>query len=139
MEVDLRSTEPRALADLDARFQRMLDAAVDEENTRWGASAKSGISVTKEMVGSRPAGSTPLESPIVQAALAAGRALNLPVPLAEGSTDANIPISLGIAAIAIGGGGRGDDAHALTESFDSTDAWKGTQHALLVTVALVSR
>ena len=36
----------------------------------------------------------------------------------------------------IGGGGRGDDAHALTESFDVTDSWKGTQNAVLLTIAL---
>ena len=45
-------------------------------------------------------------------------------------------MSLNIPAITIGGGGRGRDAHALTESFDTTDAWMGTQHALLLTIAL---
>jgi hypothetical protein len=56
--------------------------------------------------------------------------------LSEGSTDANIPISLGIPAITIGAGGQGGDAHAITEWFDETESWKGTQHVLLVTVAL---
>ena len=59
--------------------------------------------------------------------------------LGEGSTDSNIPMSLKVPSITIGGGGRGRDAHALTESFDTTDAWKGTQHALLLTVALAQR
>ena len=59
--------------------------------------------------------------------------------LGEGSTDANIPMSLKIPAITIGGGGRGRDAHALTESFDTTDSWKGTQHALLLTIALAQK
>jgi hypothetical protein len=72
----------------------------------------------------------------VQTALAVGRALHLDVVLAEGSTDANIPISLNIPAITIGAGGRGTDAHALSETFDTTDAWQGTQNAVLLTIAL---
>jgi len=45
-------------------------------------------------------------------------------------------MSLKIPAITIGGGGRSMNSHALSESFDSTDAWKGTQNAVLLTVAL---
>jgi tripeptide aminopeptidase len=134
MEVDMRSPQPATLAALDTRFHRAVDAAVTEENARWGKAGV--ITVTKERVGDRPAGSIPESSPIVQAALAAGRALNLHVSLAQGSSDANLPMSLQIPAITIGGGGDGSDAHALTESFDTTDSWKGTQHALLLTIAL---
>jgi hypothetical protein len=45
-------------------------------------------------------------------------------------------MSLHIPAITIGGGGRGVDAHALTEAFDTTDSWKGTENAVLLTIAL---
>jgi hypothetical protein len=62
--------------------------------------------------------------------------LGLSLVLGEGSTDANLPISLKIPAITIGGGGRGANGHALDESFDTTDSWKGTQNAVLLTVAL---
>ena len=54
----------------------------------------------------------------------------------ESSSDANLPMSLRIPAITIGGGGRSSNAHALNESFDATGAWKGTQNALLLTIAL---
>jgi tripeptide aminopeptidase len=134
MEVDMRSSDPMTLASLDSRFQKAMDAAVSEENGRWGKPGV--ITVTKELVGDRPAGAVSEGAPIVQTAFAVGRVLNLRVGLGEGSTDANIPISLKIPAITIGGGGRGADAHALTESFDITDAWQGTQNALLLTVAL---
>jgi acetylornithine deacetylase/succinyl-diaminopimelate desuccinylase-like protein len=111
---------------------------VHEENVRGGT--PNAITATRELIGDRPAGMTSLRSPIVRTALQAGRALNLKeLRLGEGSTDANIPISLGIPAIAIGGGGTGADAHAPTESFDSTDAWQGTQYALLVTIALAQK
>jgi tripeptide aminopeptidase len=134
MEIDLRSSDPSALANLDGRLQKALDAAVNEENSRWGKAGV--ISVARELVGDRPAGSMAEGSPLVQTALAVGRILNFSISMGEGSTDANLPISLKIPAITIGSGGRGADAHALSESFDVTDAWKGTQNAVLLTIAL---
>ena len=134
MEVDLRSSAPAALKALDGQFHRAVDEAVVEENRRWGRPGV--VTVETTMVGDRPAGALADSAPIVQAVREAGRALGLAVPLSEGSTDANLPMSLGIPAVTIGGGGDGSDAHALTESFDTTDAWRGAQHALLVTITL---
>jgi hypothetical protein len=54
----------------------------------------------------------------------------------EGSTDANVPMNLGIPAITISGGGAGNGAHSLGESFDSRESWRGTQRALLLAVVL---
>ena len=136
MEVDLRSSDEAALSALDARFHQAVDAAVAEENQRWGTSGA--ITVVKEQVGDRPAGSMPADSPVVRTVQDAARAVGLSTVLSEGSTDANLPISLLVPAVTIGGGGAGHDAHALTETFDSTDAWKGAQHAVLVAVALAS-
>jgi len=137
MEVDLRSVAPAPLAALDARFQKAIDAAVAEENERWRSPRT--ITVVKERVGDRPAGSTSGDSPIVRTARAVHRALGLPVTLSESSTDSNIPMSLHIPAITIGGGGRGVGAHAPSESFDTTDSWQGTQRALLLAIALAQR
>ncbi len=137
MEVDMRSSDPAALAAVDANVQKAVDAAVAEENQRWGSART--ITVVKELVGDRPAGSTPESSPIVRAGLAAATVLGFNTNLGEGSTDSNLPMSLTTPAITIGGGGRGKDAHALTESFDTTDAWMGTEHALLLTIALAQR
>ena len=133
-EVDLRSSDAAALSALDAKFQAAVDEALAEENRRWEHPGM--LTATKELVGNRPAGETPASSPIVRTAQAAGRALGLSLVLGEGSTDANLPISLKIPAITIGGGGRGANAHALDESFDTTDSWKGTQNAVLLTIAL---
>ena len=137
MEVDLRSFDATSLAALDARFQRAVDTAVIEENDRWRSPGA--ITAIKERVGARPAGSTPAGSSIVRTVEAVHRALGLRFVLSESSTDANIPMSLRIPAITIGGGGRGSDAHALTESFDTTDSWVGTQRALLLTIALAQK
>jgi tripeptide aminopeptidase len=138
MEVDLRSSDPPTLAMLDARIQAAVDAGVSEENRRWHSAGQ--ITVTKELVGDRPAGSISIASPIVQTVQAAGRAvLGTAVPFSEGSTDANYPLSLNIPAVAIGGGGDGDDAHAVTESFNTGDSWKGTANAVLITIALAQK
>jgi tripeptide aminopeptidase len=134
MEVDMRSSSAAALAALDAKFQAAVDEAVAEENRRWNHPGM--VSAVKELVGDRPAGAIPSSAPIVETARAVAQALGVSAPLQEGSTDSNLPISLKMPAITISGGGRGAGSHALTEWFDTTDSWKGTQNAVLLTIAL---
>lgn len=136
MEVDMRSADAAALASVDAKFQQAIDRALAAENERW---SRGRLEVERTLVGDRPAGRTPESASIVQAARSVTAALGLPEQLGEGSTDANIPMSLGIPAITIGGGGSTSGTHALTEAFDSTDSWKGTQRALLLAIALAQR
>jgi acetylornithine deacetylase/succinyl-diaminopimelate desuccinylase-like protein len=133
MEVDLRSGEAASLRALEKQFRQAVQEAVTEENARWNSQA---LTVTIETVGMRPAGRLPSSAPIVQAAVSVSKALNLPVSFAEGSTDANLPLSLGIPALTIDTGGRGSGAHTDRETFDATDAWKGTQRAVLLAVVL---
>jgi tripeptide aminopeptidase len=134
LEVDMRSADPASLKAVDASFREAVDAALAEENERWNQRGR--LSVDVKLVGDRPAGRTPESAPIVRAAVSVTRALGLPVQLDEGSTDSNIPMSLGVPAVTIDGGGRGSGAHSLGETFDSTDSWKGTQRALLLAIAL---
>ena len=135
-EMDMRSASPSALEALDTKFKRAVDDAVRDEDARW---KKSVLSVDKALVGTRPAGQTPANSPIVQAAVSVTRALGFPVTLDEGSTDSNIAMSLGIPAITIDGGGRGTGSHALDEAFDPTNSWMGSQRALLIAIALAQQ
>jgi len=137
MELDMRSSDPASLAAVDASIQKAIDAAVAEENARWGKPGV--ITVSKELVGDRPAGSTPENSEIVKDGLAVATVLGFNANLGEGSTDSNMPMSLKVPAITVGGGGRGREAHALTESFDTTDAWQGTQYAILLAVSLAQK
>ena len=137
MEVDMRSSDAAALASVDASFHKAVDGAVAEENDRWGTPRM--VTATKEVVGDRPAGSTPHEASIVQTAIAVNKALGFPPGLGEGSTDANVPINMKIPAVTIGGGGRISGAHSLDEAFDTTDSWIGTQRAVLLTIALTQK
>ena len=134
MEVDLRSSDAAALRALDARFQRAVEQALADENTRWKQNGR--LTVQVEQVGERPAGRVEAAAPIVTTAVAVTRALGLPSTLDEGSTDSNVPMSLGVPAITVGSGGTGSGAHALQESFDTTDSWRGTQRMVLLAIAL---
>jgi len=132
-EVDMRSHDKASLDALHAKFLAAADAAAAAENKRW---TDGQITVEKKSVGIRPPGETPVGDYVVIAADSVTKALGIPLEWSTGSTDSNIPMSLGIPAITIDGGGEGKDAHALTERFDTKDSWKGTERALLIAVAL---
>jgi acetylornithine deacetylase/succinyl-diaminopimelate desuccinylase-like protein len=134
MEADMRSIDHAALEEIDARFQKAVDKALADENARWDLRGQ--LTVTKVLVGDRPAGRTRDDSAIVRAAEDCTRAVGAQPELGGGSTDANYPMSLDIPAITIGGGGSSRGAHSLAESFDPADSWLGTQRALLLALAL---
>ena len=136
MDVDLRSESPAELAKLDALFRRAVDDALVEENARWPQS-RTKVTVEVETLGIRPAAAPPDTARIIRAAQAAARSLGFEAPGSASSTDANWPMSLGIPAITLDGGGEGRGAHSVTESYDDGDrGWLGPQWALLVVVRL---
>lgn len=136
MDVDLRSESPKALADLDAKFQTAVRNALTAENARWPQS-RVRITMQLDTIGIRPAGAQPDDVPIVRAATAAAKALGFTAPTTASSTDANLPMSLGIPAITIDGGGDGRGAHATTESYDDgPNGWLGPQWAALIIATL---
>jgi len=134
LQVDMRSVDTTALARLDAQFRRAVQEALAEENARWRSEVK--LTVKWDTVGIRPAGHQPDDAPVVRAAVAAGKALGFDAETGASSTDANIPINLGIPAVTIDGGGEGGGAHSLEEWFDTRDSHLGTQWALLYVVTL---
>ncbi len=136
MEVDLRSEDPSALQTLAAGFQRAVDQALADVNL---AAQRGLLTMEKTLIGDRPAARVSTESPIVRTAISVTRAVGLPVSLVAGSTDANLPMSLNIPALTIEGGGTGSGAHSRDETFDSTNAWQGTQRAVLLAIALTER
>jgi tripeptide aminopeptidase len=137
MEVDLRSESPEELARLDAEMRRRLSAALEAERARWPESSRA-LALRIDTMGIRPAARQPDSAPIVIAAQESAQALGVePRATAASSTDANLPMSLGIPAITIGGGGRGGSAHALDEWYDDGDrGWLGPQWALLIVMRL---
>lgn len=116
-EFDLRSEAADELARLEKDFLALVREAVDAENaarsTRMGR-----IEAVITPIGDRPAGHTDESCELVQLAHAAVTAHGFPVGFEASSTDANIPMSLGIPAIKIGSGGTGGRAHSLDEWID---------------------
>ena len=136
MEVDLRSESAEALARLDSAFRRAVDSALAAERARWPES-KVELRVVIDTIGIRPAGAQPDSAPIVQAAIAAGRSLGFAPRGSASSTDANVPIGLGIPALTIDGGGKGEGAHSPDEWYeDGERGWLGPQWAALLAVTL---
>lgn len=134
MEVDMRSSDKTSLEAVNTKFKAAVKEAVDEENRRWNN--RGPVSASPELVGLRPAGSTPADSPIIQTSLAVSKLFGYDGKLREGSTDSNVPMNLDIPAVTIGGGGNGTGAHSLNETFDTKDSYLGTERALLLAVAL---
>jgi tripeptide aminopeptidase len=134
MEVDMRSSDKDSLETINGKYKLAVQEAIDEENRRW--KGRGPVSVSNEVVGYRPAGSTPADSAIVRTAVEVTKLFRAPGDLGEGSTDSNVPMNLGIPAITIGGGGEGSAAHALDESFNTKDSYIATQRGILLAVAL---
>ena len=134
MAVDIRSDETAPLLATEKQVLAAVDSAVTEENARWGVNT---LSASTKLIGDRPGGRTAADSVIVEAAVRANTALGRKTVLGGASTDANVPMSLGIPAIVIGGGGKTGGFHALSEWIDLTDAWKGAQTSLVTVLGLV--
>jgi acetylornithine deacetylase/succinyl-diaminopimelate desuccinylase-like protein len=136
MDVDLRSESKQALADLDTKFHAAVRDALAAENARW-PSSRVKVSVKVDTIGIRPAGALPDTAFIVRTALATGKTLGFTAPISASSTDANLPMSLGIQAVTIDGGGDGKGAHATSESYDDgPNGWLGPQWAALLVATL---
>jgi acetylornithine deacetylase/succinyl-diaminopimelate desuccinylase-like protein len=117
MDVDMRSQAAAALATLEAHFHAVVLAAVAGENAAR-STANGRIAAEFKLVGDRPAGETDPASELVRLATAAITAHGFAPRHEFSSTDANIPMSLGIPAIKIGSGGSSGRAHSLEEWID---------------------
>lgn len=114
IDIDMRSSDPAALAKLEGRLLAIVGEAVAAENN--ARSTKNGeIKADPKLIGDRPAGSTPPDHPLVRSAIASGRAFGFDSYLDASSTDSNIPMSLGIPALTIGSGAGGERTHTVDE------------------------
>jgi len=127
--LDLRSTHPAQLLSTATTIHEIFDGLLTSLATLKTASCPPKLHI--ETIGNRPAASLPDDSPILQTIRAVDRHLNLRTELRLGSTDANIPLSRGIPAIAIGTGGTGGGIHTLQEWYDPTGRETALRRILL--------
>ena len=140
MRVDIRSTSTAEIERMEGALRLALDRALEEES-RLAANrspARRGIGLSSEVVaiGDRPAGELDSGARILQVVRAVDAHLGNVAQVQRASTDANIPLSLGREAIAIGGGGIGGGAHTLQEWFDCNGRELGLKRILLTLLAL---
>ncbi len=135
MLLDMRSASEEELKKLETGVMELLHAAASEENARWSCSD---IKVEIKLVGDRPAGQQSPDAPIVQAAWAATEAAGMvPEFGPASSTDANLPLSLGIPAIRLCGGGAEGNNHSLDEWYDPANGYRGPQKIFMTLLGLV--
>ncbi len=137
--IDFRSTSPDELLRLEVALHRSVEDAVDQTNAfpRHLAQRNRGsLTFVIKKIGDRPAAQLAGDSPILDALRAVDRHLGIPTDLRLGSTDANIPISLGIPSLSMGAGGDGGGAHTLAEWYSDKDRETGLRRILLLTVAM---
>jgi acetylornithine deacetylase/succinyl-diaminopimelate desuccinylase-like protein len=114
MEVDMRSEDPLELAKVERQVLAIPQRAVDRENGAR-ATRKGAISYQAELIGDRPAGSTPPTVSLVRLAVAVAEAMGRKSSFAASSSDANLPMSLGIPAVTLGSGFESVGVHSLDE------------------------
>ena len=136
-ELDVRSATGGALQQRDRELARIVESIATEENQRR-APGTAPLTFSLERIGDRPGGETDADRALVVAAVTATRLVGRVPELATASTDANAAIAVGVPAIAIGGGGRGGEAHSSHEWFDTRDSSAGVERALAI-VATMAR
>jgi tripeptide aminopeptidase len=136
IEIDLRGTDDALLKRSEREIQRILQQAVDVESRNHSSHAP--LEYELSIIGNRPCGSLSVEHPLVALAQMATISQGIEPMSAVASTDANIPLSLGIPAITIGAGGSGGGAHTLNEWYDNTNGPRGIARALAIVIALAA-
>jgi acetylornithine deacetylase/succinyl-diaminopimelate desuccinylase-like protein len=131
LEVDVRSTSAGELDRLDDEIHAAAARVLESQN-RQRRPGTPRLTMAVEITGDRPGGALAGDAFIAQAAFDATRLVGRVPDSAIASTDANVPLHLGIPAIALGAGGRGGDVHTTREWFENRDGTLGLVRAMTV-------
>ncbi|MGA2672714.1 MAG: M20/M25/M40 family metallo-hydrolase [Terracidiphilus sp.] len=137
--IDFRSTAPDQLLRLEVALHRAVEDAVEYWNGEVksiAARSRGLLAFTIDKIGDRPPAHLPGDSPLLEALRAVDRHLGLHTEPRLGSTDANIPLSLGIPALSMGAGGEGGGAHTQAEWYSGKDREAGLRRVLLLTLVM---
>lgn len=128
--LDLRSTSERELDRLEISVLSTLSAEIAAETRNSAEGEKLQLSV--ERIGARPVGALAADTPLHRSLRAVDRHLAISTDSRIGSTDANLPLSLGVPALAIGAGGTGGGLHSTGEWYDPTGRELALRRILLL-------
>jgi tripeptide aminopeptidase len=133
-KVDLRSESPARLDEMAALLTTSVERAAEIENRR----ALARVTARVREIGSRPGGSLAADAPVLECLRAVDAYLGIKSHPDCSSTDANIPLSLGLQAVSIGAGGQGGGAHTPSEWFSSEGRDLGLRRVLLALCLLLN-
>jgi tripeptide aminopeptidase len=136
LKVDVRSESESELARLESALRECMSAGVRDEMESSRDRSRGKLEWKVELLGSRPGGELAADSPLLAALRAADAMVENESRIERSSTDANIPLSLGIDAISIGAGGSGGGAHSLQEWYEPTSREMGLKRALLTLLGI---
>jgi len=136
IKVDIRSENDEELGRLEAALRESIAAGVRDEMAPPRDRSKGNLEWKVDLLGSRPGGELSNDSPLLAALRAADETIGNQSRLERSSTDANIPLSMGIDAISIGAGGMGGGAHSLQEWYSATGREAGLKRALLTVLGI---
>jgi acetylornithine deacetylase/succinyl-diaminopimelate desuccinylase-like protein len=133
---DFRSTDPGELVRLEVELHRAVEDAVLDANHGAPRGSHKPVRFSIRKTGDRPAAALPQDAAILDLLRAVDRHLGIRTELRTASTDANIPLSLGVEALSVGAGGDGGGVHTYAEWYDSRDRESGLRRVLLLLLAL---
>jgi tripeptide aminopeptidase len=137
VKVDLRSEQEHQLARLESSLRDAMQAGMNDEVLATGA-AGDALQLSFRSLGMRPSGKLPDDSPLIATIRSVDHYLGNVSRLEKSSTDANLPLSLGIPAVGIGGGGKGGGSHTSEEWYDPAGRELGLKRLFLTVVSLAS-
>jgi acetylornithine deacetylase/succinyl-diaminopimelate desuccinylase-like protein len=133
-KIDLRSEDEQRIDQMAAFLASSVEQAVDAENAR---SRGGKVAARLKEIGSRPSGALPDDAPILECLRAVDAHLGIRSRLDCSSTDANVPLSLGLPAVSIGAGGQGSGAHTSSEWYLPEGRELGLRRILLALCLLL--
>lgn len=136
IKVDIRSENEEELTRLESALRECISAGVRDEMDSARDRSKGKLEWKVELLGSRPGGELAADSLLLAALRAADEFVGNQSRIERSSTDANIPLSMGIDAISIGAGGNGGGAHSLLEWFEPSGREMGLKRALLTILGI---
>jgi len=136
LKVDVRSESEDELARLESALRECIAAGVRDEMESSRDRSRGKLEWKVEVIGSRPGGELAADSPLLAALRAADVFVANESRIERSSTDANVPLALGIDAISIGAGGDGGGAHSLQEWYDPAGRELGLKRALLTLLGI---
>lgn len=138
VKIDLRSEEESELDRMEAQLREAMQAGAKDEMSAGQTSRTTAapLEVQFRSLGARPAGKIAEDAPLLEVIRNVEKYLGNRSRYEESSTDANIPLSMGIPAVAVGGGGRGSGSHTANEWYDPAGRELGLKRLFLIALGL---